>query len=94
MMTIFLLFSACGLAFIISEGEIMSSFRNLCNKVFKSDFVSCSQCVGFWSGALVGVFATISEIQIVPIENAKIESIVLMAFATSYLCVLTSSLRR
>ena len=49
---------ACiGLTFIIKYGSILSWIRTPLTSIsFFKELLSCSLCIGFWSGIVVGIF--------------------------------------
>lgn len=50
---------ACiGLCFILKYGSILAFIRNKLIKIsYFNELFSCSLCLGFWSGAIIGLYS-------------------------------------
>ena len=50
--------SCIGLCFILKYGSILAYFRNFLTKYkYFKELFSCSLCLGFWSGLVIGYFS-------------------------------------
>lgn len=53
---IFYTIASIGLCFILKYGSILSFLRSILTKIkYFQELFSCSLCLGFWSGLLVGL---------------------------------------
>lgn len=81
---VFLLLAAIGLTLILKYAYILKAPRDWVTN--KSDFLShlfsCSQCLGFWSGLLVGFLTCLSQFNF---EMSALLNCVLLGFASSFL---------
>ena len=56
---LFYTFASYGLCYILMEAKILNFARDKITKVkFFKDLLNCSLCTGFWTGLIIGTYAS------------------------------------
>jgi len=56
---LFYTFASYGLCYILMEAKILNFARDKITKIkFFKDLLNCSLCTGFWTGLLIGTYAS------------------------------------
>lgn len=68
--------AALGLTFILKQGRILNEVRSFLIKQHPllKDLFECAMCLGFWSGIIIGIMASLS-----------FSKIIFLGFSTAFL---------